>query len=76
MFTPDLEEKRVLVESGWKEEGIAFYSALSTDLPIVPIYRAYCPGNGDHLFAANVLEYYNLQSVGWNGEGVRLYGIR
>ena len=71
-----LEEKRILVESGWTEEGIAFYSSLPTDLPIIPIYRAYCPGNGDHLFAANAMEYYGLCSTGWNGEGIRFYGIR
>ena len=76
IFTPDPEEKRILVESGWTEEGIAFYSSLPTDLPIIPIYRAYCPGNGDHLFAANAMEYYGLCSTGWNGEGIRFYGIR
>ena len=76
IFTPDPEEKRILVESGWREEGIAFYSSLPTDLPIIPIYRAYCPGNGDHLFAANATEYYSLLSVGWQGEGIRFYGLR
>jgi hypothetical protein len=69
-------EKKVLVESGWKEEGIAFYSCAPTDLPIVPIYRIYNPGTGDHLFAANLQEYYNLVSVGWTGEGIRFYGLR
>ncbi|MBQ6577494.1 MAG: CHAP domain-containing protein [Bacteroidales bacterium] len=76
LFTPDAEEKRILVESGWKEEGIAFYSSLPTDLPIIPIYRAYNPGNGDHLFSTNALEYYSLCSAGWQGEGIRFYGLR
>lgn len=40
----------------------------------IPVYRLYNPNTGEHFYTSNEAEYYSLQNVGWNDEGIGWYG--
>lgn len=65
-YTGSTEERSILVNAGWKYEGVAF------NFPVVgkPVYRLYEPKTGEHLYTMDEAEKAKLLSEGWNYEGV------
>ncbi|PCR99522.1 hypothetical protein RT41_GL001898 [Lactococcus fujiensis JCM 16395] len=72
LYTKDTNEVRVLVGSGWKNEGIAFYSAGN-----LAIYRLYNPnaGVGSHFMTSSLSEKNALVKSGWTDEGIAWFGM-
>lgn len=58
------KERDGLMDLGWKDEGIAFYSSGSR-----PIYRMYNPNSGGHILTAAKREHDALTKAGWYCEG-------
>ena len=73
MYSASAVERDALVSIGWQAEGIAFYS---DDNQATPVYRLYNPNSYDHMFTANIDEYYCLIQNGWNNEGIDFYAKR
>ena len=42
----------------------------SSTVKLNPVYRAYNPNNGEHLYTLDEKEYKHLASIGWDAEGV------
>ena len=42
----------------------------SATVKLNPVYRAYNPNNGEHLYTLDEKEYKHVASVGWDAEGV------
>lgn len=70
-YVTSLGELHILVENGWKFEGIAFHSGGN-----VPVFRLYNRGNGDHLFTISESERDMLSEQGWQYEGIAFYALR
>lgn len=70
-FFTVLDEERVnLVKAGWSDEGVAFFTSVTSD---IPLYRVYNPNTGDHHYTVNQYEYDMLCQAGWSGEGIAFY---
>lgn len=69
-FTADIEERDHLVSVGWRDEGRAWISPVSSSRPV---YRMYNPNAGDHHYTMDAEERDHLISVGWNYEGIGWY---
>lgn len=69
-YSMDAWEYKVLGESGWRQEGVAWSSPSSSS---TPVYRLYHPGTLDHHYTKDAWEYQVLGSVGWEQEGVAWY---
>ena len=67
----DENEYRVLGSVGWKQEGIAWYSAPKDEGK--PVYRLYHEGTLDHHYTKDANEYRVLGSVGWKQEDIAWY---
>lgn len=67
-------ERDHLVKAGWKDEGIGWYSADDTG---VPLYRQYNPNAkaGSYNCTTNKAENDYLVPAGWKGEGIGWYGL-
>lgn len=70
LYTTSKYESDSLVRSGWRGEGVKFYSGGN-----IPIYRLYNPaaGIGSHHFTQNSYERDSLMKSGWKYEGVAMY---
>ncbi|WP_265458645.1 glycerophosphodiester phosphodiesterase family protein [Enterococcus sp. HY326] len=56
--------------------GISFFNPASGEAAATdstPMYRMYNPNSGEHFYTENRLERNDLQSVGWNYEGIGWY---
>lgn len=71
-YTKDLEEKDVLVDLGWHDEGIGWTSPVDST---VPVFRLYNPNAGDHHYTKSSKERDVLVSVGWKYEGIGWYSF-
>ena len=69
-YTKDLEEKDVLVDLGWKDEGVAWTSPVHST---APVFRLYNPNAGDHHYTMSGEEKDVLVTLGWKYEGVGWY---
>ncbi|UNT96348.1 hypothetical protein [Allobaculum mucilyticum] len=69
-YTSDQNERKVLIQLGWKNEG---YGWLASDSSNTPVYRLYDPNAGDHHYTMNIKEYDALAKLGWKQEGVAWY---
>ena len=69
-YTPAIEEREMLVQSGWKYEGVAFYAPLISSKPI---FRLYNPNAGDHHYTGSEIERAFLIRLGWIAEGIAWY---
>lgn len=67
-YTSDTNEIDVLVERGWVNEGVAYYSSGS-----VPVYRLYLDTIRTHLLTVDKNEVDVLSKSSWQYEGVGLY---
>ncbi len=65
-FTTSAVEVDRLVDFGWNDEGIAWYSPSTGDT----VYRLYNPNVGDHFYTASASERDLLRSIGWKSEGM------
>lgn len=68
-YTVDSGEKSQLVGSGWRYEGIAWYSPASGN----QVTRFYNPHTGDHMYTASGAEGNNLVRSGWKREGTAFF---
>lgn len=68
-YTVDSGEKSQLVGSGWRYEGIAWYSPASGN----PVTRFYNPHTDDHMYTASGAEGNNLVRSGWKREGTAFF---
>ncbi len=68
-YTPNYSELVFLVEAGWKDEGLAWYSQDGG----APIYRVYNPNAGDHHYTSDRSEVEFLVDAGWQDEGIGWY---
>lgn len=66
VYTMSFGELVVLVQAGWRDEGLAWYSAQDEGKPV---YRVYNPNAGDHHYTTSAAEVSHLESLGWKGEG-------
>ena len=75
-YTANGNEKELLVDAGWKYEGIAWYASSKEDG--IPMYRLYNPNaeTGTHHFTPSEKEKDNLVSLGWKYEGIAFYSVR
>lgn len=73
LYTKDANEYAVLASRGWKQEGIAWMTAVEQG---ELIYRLYHPGLKVHLYTKDTNEYKVLATRGWKreGEAFRSYG--
>ena len=73
-YTTAADERNMLIDYGWRWEGIGWYSA---DEKTTPVYRQYNPNavTGTHNFTTNPAEAAHLTAVGWNDEGIAWYGL-
>ena len=67
----DAWEYKVLGGRGWKQEGIAWYSAPKGEGK--PVYRLYHRGTLDHHYTKDAWEYKVLAGRGWTQEGIAWY---
>jgi len=67
----EIGELHSLVENGWRFEGLAFHAGGS-----VPVYRAYNPNSGDHVFTVSPEERDHLERLGWSDEGIAFFALR
>ena len=65
-YTGSVEERQILVDAGWKYEGVGF------NAPVVgePVYRLYEAATGEHLYTMDRVEVYTLLASGWSYENV------
>lgn len=66
----------MLVQLGWRYEGVHFYSAAKDEG--IPVYRVYNPnatGVGSRHYTSSKSECDALASYGWDFEGIAWYGI-
>ena len=68
-YTAGMTEYTVLVNAGWRDEGMGFTMAAEQG---TPVYRLYNPG-AKHLFTTSVKERDVLVKAGWRFEGVAFY---
>ncbi|MDH6363254.1 uncharacterized protein YjdB [Enterococcus sp. PF1-24] len=68
-YTANPDEKNVLVDYGWRYEGIGWYAPEKG----AAVYRMYNPNSGDHHYTLNVVERDNLVFTGWEYEGIGWY---
>jgi len=68
-YTSSTEEKSVLVNAGWKYEGIGWTAPSDGD----PVYRLYNANAGDHHYTLDKNEKDTLISYGWKDEGIGWY---
>lgn len=71
----DNDERDYLIEVGWNDEGIGWYSS---ELLSTPLFRLYNPNAlmaGAHHFTADEAERDYLTALGWRPEGIGWYGM-
>ena len=69
-FTNNDGERKYLASIGWDDEGIAWTSPSSSD---VPVYRLFNPYTGEHHYTSNLDERNYLVLLGWHDEGIGWY---
>ena len=69
LWTTCYNEYNVLVDRGWVQEGVAWYTP-STG---TPVHRLFHPGVIRHHYTADQNEIRVLRERGWNDEGVLFY---
>ena len=64
----------MLVELGWNDEGIAWYS---DDAKGAPVYRLYNPNakSGAHHFTISAAEQKAVKDAGWTDEGIGWFAL-
>lgn len=70
LYTHDRNEERVLVSSGWADEGSAWTSPVRSG---TPVYRLYNPNSTEHHFTKSAGERDELVKLGWRYEGIGWY---
>lgn len=70
LFTADAAERKGLIEKGWNNEDIAWYSPEKSS---TPVYRLYNKWSGDHHFTTSKDEYDKCVKDGWTGEDIAFY---
>lgn len=65
-YTANPEERQMLIDLGWDDEGIAWLAPKNKG---ADVYRLYNP-NGEHHFTLNAAERDGLVKMGWDYEGV------
>ena len=63
----------LMVDYGWKGEGVAFLTDAPGTADSVKVYRLYNSNVNDHLFTKDEAEYDALRKAGWSDEGVAFY---
>ena len=76
LFTSSNHERALLINVGWKDEGIGFYGQGGIgnwkQAKATHVYRVYNPNAGDHHYTANANEVQNLVRVGWHDDNIGL----
>ena len=70
LYTQSYTEYSHLGSIGWTQEGVAWYSPLSSK---TEVYRLFNPYTGDHLYTTSNKEYDQRGSEGWRKEGRAFY---
>lgn len=65
-YTTDANERRVLNNTGWHDEGVAFHA----DVSGANVYRVYNKATRQHHYTLSASEKDGLVSQGWSYEGV------
>jgi len=65
-YTKDTNEKKSLIDLGWQDEGIGWYSPSQG----APVYRLYSPSEGRHFYTLDSYERDNATTIGWVYEGI------
>ncbi len=75
-YTTNESEYKSLPADGWKQEGVAWYSADENEAGAIPLYRQYNPygETGTHNYTKSTDEQNNLIKAGWRAEGIGWYG--
>ncbi len=75
-YTTNESEYNSLPADGWKQEGVAWYSADENESGAVKLLRQYNPYSetGTHNYTKNQKEQDNLIKAGWRAEGIGWYG--
>lgn len=69
-YTHEELEVSTLIDTGWRYEGIAWYSP---EYSTIPVFRLYNPNSGDHHYTKAYAEKNMLVKVGWSYEGIGWY---
>lgn len=70
VYTADGQERRYLIDRGWKDEDVAWIAPKQSDQPV---HRLYNPVAGDHHYTKDENEVTALRRIGWNDEGICFY---
>lgn len=71
-YTNNYSEKLNLFSHGWVDEGHAWTSLATSD---IPVYRLYNPNFGNHHYTKSVAENNLLIDLGWKYEGIAFYSF-
>ncbi|MBR4493890.1 MAG: hypothetical protein IKP14_04200 [Clostridiales bacterium] len=69
-YTSDWNERWMLIDLGWNDEGIGWIAPNMTN---VSVYRLYNQYGGEHHYTTSIAERDALVAAGWNDEGIGWY---
>ncbi len=69
-YTAAEHERNVLLDAGWKYEGVGWKAPVKSAWPV---YRLYNANAGDHHYTTSAAERDHLIAVGWKDEGIGWY---
>ncbi|MBQ6258132.1 MAG: hypothetical protein IJJ79_00455, partial [Lachnospiraceae bacterium] len=74
-YTMNKGERDILIELGWNDGGIGWYSSESETVPLYRLYNPNALQAGAHHHTINMGERDILVELGWVPEGVSWYGM-
>ena len=69
-YTSHPNEKDILLNAGWRYEGVAWRAPGYSN---TPVYRLYNTNSTEHHYTKSITEKNNLVSKGWRYEGIGWY---
>jgi len=74
LYTASMSEKQSAISGGFNDEGVACYVYNAPAVGPAPLFRAYHPQTGAHLYTMDFGERNNaINNLGWTAEGIACY---
>ncbi|KAA8815635.1 hypothetical protein CSQ85_12465 [Bifidobacterium rousetti] len=73
VYSTDENEQKILRNSGWTVEGVAFRASRFQAPYSTAVTRLYNPANGNHLLSTDSNEVKVLKTAGWSVDGTAFY---
>lgn len=72
-YTESAKEAEALKAAGWRDEGVAFYSAAADKSPVYRLFNPNAGNKNSHHFTLSENEVNTLVRLGWKNEGIAWY---